>query len=96
MMFMCLKPEEKEKEKKGLESLMGCSHTSRLVAPAVERLERKMTATPPPRLPLRGKYLMEKRKGVKYAITCSSPVSVNQVSVRNKTSKCSSSISSCS
>ena len=44
----------------------------------------KMTATPPPRLLLRGKDLMEKPESVKSAMICSSPVYVNQVSVRNK------------
>ena len=65
------------KRKKNFESLIGCNPIS------VERLERKMTATSPPRLPLCGKNLMEKAEGVKSAMICSSPVSVSQVYMRN-------------
>ena len=90
---MWLELEEKEKEKALKVSWAVAMYS---VATAVGRLERKMTASPPPRLPFRGKNLMEKPEGVKFVMICSSPVSVNQVSVRNKISKCSSSISSCS
>ena len=94
MIFIWLEPEEKEKEKKALkDSWVPATY---LVATAVKRLEQKMTATAPPRLPLRGKDLMEKPENVKSAVMWSSLVFVNQVSERNKTSKSSSSMSSCS
>ena len=62
MMFMWLELEEKEKEKALKVSWAVAMYS---VATAVERLERKMTASPPPRLPFRGKNLMEKPEGVK-------------------------------
>ena len=93
MMFMWLKLEKKEKEKASKVSWVVATYS---VAAADERLERKMTATPPPRLALGGKDLMEKPEGVKSSRICSSPVSVNQVFVRNKISKCFSCISPCS
>ena len=39
-----------------------------LVATAVEKLERQRTATPPLRLPMRGKDLMKKPEGLESAI----------------------------
>ena len=80
MMSMWLEPEEKEKEKA---SKVSWAVATYLVAIAVERVERKMTATHPSRLSLRGKDFMEKPESVKSAMICSSPISVNQVSVRN-------------
>ena len=55
MMFMWLEEKEKGKVSKVSWVVATC-----LVATAVERVERKMTAASPPRLSLRGKDLMEK------------------------------------
>ena len=71
MMSMWLEPEEEEKEKASKVSWVVATY---LEAFEIEKLERKMTATPPPCLPLSGKDLMETPEGVKSAMICSSPI----------------------